>query len=101
MLNKFKKKAITGIFLAVLSLVSGADATEFFAVGTEANNVDLRQAAGAVPLQDGWAIPLRGARPDWYTPAPQRTVVLATGEPVAAPLNSPLPSEIGTDLGPG
>jgi hypothetical protein len=95
MLNKFKKKVITGILLAVLSLVSAADATEFFAVGTAANNVDLRQAAGAVPLQDGWAIPLRGARPDWYTPALQRTVLLAADEPVAAPLDSPLLSEIG------
>jgi hypothetical protein len=92
---RFRNTAIVGILVSAIALVASANAVETFAVGTAASTVDLRQAAGAVPLKNGWAIPLRGARPDWYTPALQRAVFMAAGKPVAAPLDAPLPSEFG------
>src|SRR5207249_3493019 len=49
----------------------------------------------AVPYEDGWAVPLAGTRPDWYTPAVEEQVLAAGGTPVAAPTDAPLPSEIG------
>jgi hypothetical protein len=65
------------------------------AVGTDAATLDLTDTPGAVPYEQGWAIPLRGARPDWFTPTLERQVVEAGGAPVAAPNDAPLPSEVG------
>ena len=66
-----------------------------FLVGTRADQVDLAAAPGAVPYEDGWAVPLEGARPDWFTPALEAQVLAAGGMPVAAPKDAPLPSEVG------
>lgn len=65
------------------------------AVGTKAKNVDLRTVPGAIPYQNGWAIPLAGAVPSWYTPELHRKVIEAKGVPVAAPNDAPVPSEVG------
>jgi len=66
-----------------------------FPIGTIASSVNLQNAPGAVPYEDGWAIPLAGARPAWYTPELEQQVIAAGGTPVAAPTDAPLPSEIG------
>lgn len=50
---------------------------------------------GAIPYANGWAIPLAGARPDWYTPALEQEVLAAGSMPVAAPQDAPLPGEVG------
>lgn len=63
------------------------------AVGTSTDDVDLRTVPGSVPYEDGYAIPLKGARPSWYTDE-LAAQVEALGV-VAAPLDAPLPSEVG------
>jgi hypothetical protein len=63
------------------------------AAGTSAGNVDLRSVPGAEPLGDGYAVPLRAAKPGWYSTALHQQVL--SGEPVAAPAEAPLPSEVG------
>jgi hypothetical protein len=62
-------------------------------VGTFAAEADLRSLA--VAYEGGYAIPLEGARPDWYTAELEQRVLSAEGQPVAAPMDAPLPSEIG------
>lgn len=66
-----------------------------FPVGTAAGSVNLWEAPGSVPSADGWAIPLVGARPAWFTLALEAQVLAAGGMPVAAPQDAPLPSEVG------
>jgi hypothetical protein len=61
--------------------------------GTAAPDVDLSAVPGAEPYAGGYAIPLRAARPDWYTPALHARVM--AGQPVATPAEAPLPSEVG------
>jgi hypothetical protein len=66
------------------------------AVGTAAAQADLSAVAGSVPYSGGgWAIPLRGETPSWYTPALAAKVDAANGIPVAAPTDAPLPGEVG------
>lgn len=85
--------------LAVFCLLTAglrmAAAGESFPVGTDSSRVDLWTAPGATPYEDGWAIPLAGSRPSWFTPELEEQVLAAAGIPVAAPLDAPLPSEIG------
>lgn len=72
-----------------------AQAHTLFPVGTEADSVDLTETPGAVPYEGGWAIPLAGDRPAWFTPSLEQQVLAAAGTPVAAPIDAPLPSEVG------
>lgn len=65
------------------------------AAGTFAENVDLSQVQGAAPYESGYAIPLKAARPSWYTPSLHQQVLARQGQPVAAPVQAPLPSEVG------
>ena len=81
--------------VAISALLPVARAQAEFQVGTAADSVDLQNHPEAVPYEDGWAIPLAGMRPDWYTPAVEEQVLAAGGTPVAAPTDAPLPSEIG------
>jgi hypothetical protein len=62
-------------------------------VGTLAAETDLRNLSAA--YEGGYAIPLEGARPEWYTAELEQRVLSAEGQPVAAPLDAPLPGEIG------
>ncbi|MGH2557153.1 MAG: hypothetical protein ACRDHO_15785 [Actinomycetota bacterium] len=64
-------------------------------VGTSADSVDLSTVPGSTPYGDGWAVPLKGAKPEWLTPELEREVLAADGMPVAAPLDAPLPGEVG------
>ena len=79
----------------VLALPAAGGGTSTPAVGTAAAEVDLSGVAGAVAYEDGWAVPLRGETPSWYTPALAAQVHAAAGAPVAAPTDAPLPSEVG------
>jgi hypothetical protein len=65
------------------------------AVGTFADAVDLASVPGAIPYGEGHAIPLKGAVPSWYTAELAERVHDAAGQPVAAPTDAPLPSEVG------
>ena len=91
--KKIRVSALTLVALLALPLVATAQGE--YRLGTSADSVDLRSAPGAVPYEDGWAIPLKAASPDWYTPSLQQQVHEAAGAPVAAPLDAPLPSEVG------
>lgn len=88
-------RVIVVIFVAALALPANALARREYPVGTSAGSVDLTNAPGAVAYEDGWAIPLAGARPEWYTPGLDQQVHEAAGTPVAAPTDAPLPSEVG------
>jgi hypothetical protein len=81
--------------LALVTGAAGLAATSAPAVGTPATAVSLQDVAGTVQYEDGWAVPLRGAQPSWYTEELAATVDAANGAPVAAPAQAPLPSEIG------
>jgi hypothetical protein len=83
---------VTGLAL-VLPAAGGAGASP--AVGTAAGSVPLAAVPGSLPYGAGWAVPLKGERPSWYTPALAARVDAANGVPVAAPADAPLPSEIG------
>jgi hypothetical protein len=54
-------------------------------------------AAAATPYAGGWAIPLKSERPSWFTPE-LAAQVHAQGV-AAAPIDAPLPSEIGIHPG--
>jgi hypothetical protein len=85
--------AVILVFLADRSPVLAAGGTP--PVGADPSTIDLRSAPGAVPYEDGWAIPMAGARPAWYTAAVEWQVLASPGTPVAAPTDAPLPSEVG------
>jgi hypothetical protein len=63
------------------------------AAGTPAAGSALLTAPGAVPFEGGWAIPLKAATPSWFTPALAQQVHEAGV--LAAPIDAPLPSEVG------
>jgi hypothetical protein len=81
--------------LALLLATPAAGGSGGYAVGTPAATADLGNAPGAVAYAGGWAIPLKAAKPSWYTPALAAQVHANPGVPVAAPTDAPLPSEIG------
>ena len=56
--------ALAALFVVVAS--AGA-AGGLPAIGTAPENVDLRSVPGAVGYGDGYAIPLKAARPPWCT----------------------------------
>jgi hypothetical protein len=85
---------LTTLAAALLLAVPAAGGTAERAVGTLADQVELSAAAGAVPYGDGYAIPLKGDRPSWFTAELARKVS-DSGSPVAAPTDAPLPSEVG------
>jgi hypothetical protein len=89
-------RSTLGLLALALMLVTasaGAAAGGLPSLGTDA--ADLRGAPGAVPYGGGWAIPLKAQRPAWYTDALSARVHAAGGIPVAAPLDAPLPGEVG------
>ncbi|HEY8490609.1 MAG TPA: hypothetical protein VIO14_06420 [Dehalococcoidia bacterium] len=83
------------VLVAALILPLVAGAVGGFAVGTDARSADLRGAPGAVPYGGGWAIPLAGKRPAWFTRDLERRVRDAAGSPVQAPPDAPLPGTVG------
>jgi hypothetical protein len=61
--------------------------------GTPTDRVELSALQGVLATSGGHAIPLRAAKPSWYTAALHRAV-LDSGT-IAAPAQAPLPSTIG------
>ena len=78
----------------VLSANAGA-AGGLPAIGTAPENVDLRSVPGTLSYNGGYAIPLKAARPPWYTAELSRRARNSPGTPVPAPADAPLPSEVG------
>jgi hypothetical protein len=56
---------------------------------------DWQAGEGAVPFGDGYAVPLKAAQPSWFTDELAAEVDAANGAPVAAPIDAPLPGEVG------
>jgi hypothetical protein len=77
----------------VLLASSPAGAGQAPTVGTAAGGTDLQSVQGVTVTSGGYAIPLRGARPDWYTRTLQRAV--ESYGTVVAPAQAPLPSTVG------
>ena len=81
--------------LAVLIILVGATTSASAATPTLGSQPDWRSVDGAVPYGTGHAIPLKAARPAWFTDALAARVDAANGAPVAAPPDAPLPGEVG------
>lgn len=64
-------------------------------LGESASSVDLRSIPGSVSFSNGRAIPLKAAKPSWLTPQLERRLRAKPGTPLAAPIDAPLPSEVG------
>lgn len=95
-----KRVTVCAILLVLLILPAGvrpaaAKGEDPYPVGTDAAQADPASAPGARPYGVGWAIPLVGARPSWFTTTLEALVLAAGGTPVAAPQDAPLPSEVG------
>jgi hypothetical protein len=92
------RKSFLAVALAAIVVLVGAVGSASAALpplGAQVGSVDWSKVDGAVPYKDGYAIPLKAARPAWFTPELQRRVDAANGAPVAAPTDAPLPGEIG------
>jgi hypothetical protein len=91
------RRSVLALFALVLALPVTALGTGSTtpAVGAAADAVDLSSVDGAVAYGDGYAVPLKGETPDWYTPEVAAQVHAAAGQPVAAPTDAPLPGEVG------
>jgi hypothetical protein len=77
--------------LSILVTATGASA----GTPTLGSSPDWRTVDGAVPYNGGHAIPLKAARPAWFTDELAARVDAANGAPVAAPPEAPLPGEVG------
>ena len=86
---------LSALLLALSWAYPAAGDGEPYPVGTDAGQIVLWSAPEARPYKAGWAIPLVGARPSWFTPSLEQQVLAAQGMPVAAPTDAPLPGEIG------
>jgi hypothetical protein len=91
------RRSLIALFALVLTLPVTALATGSGtpAVGTASEAVDLSSVDGAAPVEGGYAVPLKGETPDWYTPELAAQVHAAAGAPVAALGDAPLPGEVG------
>jgi hypothetical protein len=87
------------ILAALLILVTASGASA--ATPTIGSSPDWRTVDGAVPHGLGHAIPLKAARPAWFTDELAARVHAANGAPVAAPQDAPLPGEVGIRPDPG
>jgi hypothetical protein len=84
------------LLAATLLLVSAGSASAGLPrLGTAADDVNLRSVPGVTAYGSGHQVPLRSARPAWYTDALAARVRAANGQPVAAPTDAPFPSEVG------
>lgn len=92
----FRLGITAGTLAVALVVATGASAitTSLPSVGAKAGDVDLRNVPGATPYGSGHAIPLKAARPSWYTEALARKVHENPGTPVAVP-DAPLPGAVG------
>jgi hypothetical protein len=82
--------AVVAAFLMLMSATAASATTP--AIGS---SPDWSKVDGAVPYGGGHAIPLKAARPAWFTDALAARVAAANGAPVDAPPEAPLPGEVG------
>ena len=82
-----------GLFLTLAASAGAGGALP--TVGTTPGSVDLRSIPGAVPYAGGYAVPLKAARPGWYTDEMAARGRKSPGTPQPAPIDAPLPSEVG------
>jgi hypothetical protein len=81
---------------ALIAVVGSAGAAGGLpAVGTAAQNVELSSVPGSVAYGGGYAVPLKGAQPAWYTEEHAARARKSPGTPQPAPTDAPLPSEVG------
>jgi hypothetical protein len=85
---------VRAVLLAALLMMVSATAASAV-TPTLGSSPDWRTVDGAVPYRGGHAIPLKAARPAWFTDELAARVDAADGVPVAAPTDAPLPGEIG------
>ena len=94
-------KLFSVVLIAIaVAVVSAADAgagaaSSLPAIGTAPTSIDLRSVPGAAPYDGGYAIPLRAARPAWYTSDMSARAKKSPGTPVPAPTDAPLPGIVG------
>jgi hypothetical protein len=89
---------ITATLVAAAVVLVGSSASASAAappLGASVDSVDASRVDGAVPYGQGHAIPLKAARPAWFTKTLAARVDAANGAPVAAPNDAPLPGWIG------
>ena len=89
---------ITATLVAAVVVLAGSSASASAAappLGASVDSVDASRVDGAVPYGRGHAIPLKAARPAWFTKTLAARVDAANGAPVAAPNDAPLPGSIG------
>jgi hypothetical protein len=91
-----RARSLVAALAAVLTLVAHpGGAAQAPDVGAAAETVDLAAVAGAASVEEGYAIPLEGARPSWFTAELEQQVLAARGNLVMAPAQAPLPGTIG------
>jgi hypothetical protein len=79
----------------VLAAGTGSASAAVPPLGASPESVDLSRVDGTIPYEGGHAVPLKAARPAWFTDELAARVDAANGAPVAAPNDAPLPGEIG------
>jgi hypothetical protein len=92
MMRKSFLAATLAAFVVLLGAVSTASAG---VPPIGAGGVDWSKVDGAKPYKKGYAVPLKAAKPAWFTRALERRVHAANGVPVAAPNDAPLPGTVG------
>ncbi len=83
----------------VLSAASPAGAAATPPVGTAVGSAELSSVPGVTLTAEGYAVPLRGARPDWYTEELRRAV--QSSGTVAAPAQARSRARWASVPGPG
>jgi hypothetical protein len=94
MLRKSFLAATLAAFVVLLG-TAGTASAGLPPLGAPTGSVDWSKVDGAKPYKKGYAVPLKAAKPAWFTPALQRRVDAANGVPVAAPNDAPLPGTVG------
>ncbi len=89
-----RRCARVAVFAALMIFFTAATSASA-AVPTLGSSPDWSTVDGAVPYKGGHAIPLKAAKPTWFTDALASRVDAANGAPVAAPPEAPLPGEVG------
>ena len=90
------RPALLFALAALIAVVGSAGAAGGLpAVGTAAQNVELSSVPGSVAYGGGYAIPLKGAQPAWYTEEHAARARKSPGTPQPAPTDAPLPSVVG------
>ena len=90
MRSRARVAVLAALMIFVVAPSSASAATPAIGSSPDWSSVD-----GAVPYKGGHAIPLKAARPAWFTDALAARVDAANGAPVAAPPEAPLPGEVG------